>query len=301
MNTMIPGCNPLPPGPRSWREVWRQKKLALLAAPKYRTSQSYWKNRQNVLDLYLKSRNTAAWQKKIRAQLDFMRIPAGSRVLDIGGGTGTLAVPLAVRGCRVTVVEPSSVMREGLAENEREAGVSGIRVIPKRWEDVSLQELDGPFDAVIDGYALSMPDIGEALEKMQAACRGTVHLFWFLTPPTWDRVSLDLWPALHGGVYPGEPLADCLWQVLHEMDIHANLKVDAKRPTFFSSAEAAAQDYFQRLNCSTPEQEQVLLSYFGEKLHRSGDGFSFGERSFSAHIWWNVGNTTVSAIFPSQK
>jgi SAM-dependent methyltransferase len=293
MTPIIPGCIPPLSPSRYWRDLWRQQKLALLAAPKYRTSQSYWKNKQNVLDLYLKSRKTTAWQEKVRSHLDFMKIPAGSRVLDIGGGTGTLAVPLAARGCRVTVVEPSSVMREGLAENGRGAGVSGIRVIPKRWEDVSLQELDGPFDAVIDGYALSMPDIGEALEKMQASCTGAVHLFWFLTSPTWDRISIDLWPALHGGVYPGEPLADCLWQVLYEMGIHANLIVEAKRPTFFSSAEAAAQDYFHRLNCSTPEQEQVLLSYFGEHLHRSGDGFSFGERSFSAHIWWNERDATA--------
>ncbi|ACL16900.1 class I SAM-dependent methyltransferase [Methanosphaerula palustris] len=293
MTPIIPGCVPPFSHSRYWRDLWRQKKLALLAAPKYRTSHSYWKNKQNVLELYLKSRKTAAWQEKIRSHLDFMKISAGSRVLDIGGGTGTLAVPLAARGCRVTVVEPSPMMREGLAENECEAGVSGIRVIPKRWEDVSLQELDGPFDAVIDGYALSMPDIGEALEKMQASCTGTVHLFWFLTPPAWDRISIDLWPALHGGVYPGEPLADCLWQVLYEMGIHANLTVEAKRPTFFSSVEAAAQDYFQRLNCSTPEQEQVLLSYFGEHLHRSGDGFSFGGRSFSAHIWWNGGDGTA--------
>ena len=35
---------------------------------------------------------------------------AGARVLDIGAGTGRMAIPLANRGCEVVAVEPASGM-----------------------------------------------------------------------------------------------------------------------------------------------------------------------------------------------
>ena len=55
-------------------------------------------------------------RSRIEAQLEAMQIPPGSTVLDIGTGPGTLAVPLALAGCDVTVVEPSAGMRAAMRE-----------------------------------------------------------------------------------------------------------------------------------------------------------------------------------------
>jgi SAM-dependent methyltransferase len=44
-------------------------------------------------------------------------------VLDVGGGSGTLAVPLAAAGCEVTVVDPSP---NALATLSRRAGEAGV-------------------------------------------------------------------------------------------------------------------------------------------------------------------------------
>ncbi len=46
------------------------------------------------------------------------------RVLDVGGGTGVLAVPLASAGCSVTVVEPNPNALATLHRRAEEAGVS---------------------------------------------------------------------------------------------------------------------------------------------------------------------------------
>jgi SAM-dependent methyltransferase len=46
------------------------------------------------------------------------------RVLDVGGGTGVLAVPLAAAGCAVTVVEPNPNALATLYRRAEEAGVS---------------------------------------------------------------------------------------------------------------------------------------------------------------------------------
>lgn len=266
-------------------------KLARLATPGFESAGAYWNNKKNVTDLYVKSRTRQAWQGKIDAQFRAMGIPPGARVLDIGAGTGTHAVPLAAAGCDVTAVEPSEAMREELEKNRVAAGCGPVKVIPKRWEDVTERELGGPSDVVIASYSLSMVDIGEAVAKMQSCCRGTIHLFWFLTPPAWARVSSDLWPRLHGRDYPGEPLADCLWQALHEMGISASLTMEQKPETVYSSPGEAAREYRQRLACTTEREDGILIDYFTTHLQPSGTGFVLPGVSCSAHISWRCDTT----------
>jgi hypothetical protein len=65
----------------------------------------------------------------------------GWRVLDIGGGSGVLAVPLLRSGCRVTVVEPSGVMRKFLREEMAKERVDAAEIIPLPWEALPPAEV----------------------------------------------------------------------------------------------------------------------------------------------------------------
>jgi ubiquinone/menaquinone biosynthesis C-methylase UbiE len=218
-----------------------------------------------------------------------MGIPEGSRVLDIGAGPGTYAVPLALQGCSVTAVEPSPVMRDLLKTRMTMEKVKNITIIPKRWEDVDPAVLGDPFDAVIASFSLTMMDMGDALAKMHTVCRGTVHLYWFLTSPAWAKVNRDLWPLLHGGTFPGEPTADWLWQILYEMGIFASI-LPEPLGTFsrYRDLDDAMEEFRERLNCTTPAQEEIVRNYFNAVLRQDEAGFILGERTRSAHIWWNT-------------
>lgn len=273
----------------SWREQWRQLKLAHCAVPGYGNTQEFWSNKKMVHTVYLKDQKKH--QKNDTAGLDKMQIHKGSRVLDIGAGPGIYSVPLAGRGCQVTAIEPSPLMRKALEENIHQNGVTGITVIPKRWEDVTAEELDGSFDTVIASYSLTMMDIGEALAKMRDCCTGTVHLFWFLTSPAWVQVNRDLWPLLHKGEFPGEPTADWLWQILREMDIYANVEVEVKFPArVYASVDDAVQEFSRRLRCTTPAHEEIVRNYFQSVLRKETRGFVLGRETLGAHIWWSAGS-----------
>jgi SAM-dependent methyltransferase len=276
-----------PADPCFWREQWRQLKLAHCAVPGYGNAKEFWADKKRIQSVYIKDH--AKRKKSDTAHLDAMKIPDGSRVLDIGAGPGIYAVPLAARGCRVTAVEPSPVMREALEENRRENMVDGITIIPKRWEDVTVKELGGPFDVVIASYSLTMMDMGEAILKMQACCTGTVHLFWFMTSPAWVQVNRDLWPLLHGGVFPGEPTADWLWQILCETGIYANVGIETKFPApTYATVDDAVREFFQRLNCTTDAQKEIVRNYFQSVLRQEDRGLVLGEKTLGAHIWWNT-------------
>ena len=53
---MIPdGVLPIP-DPHYWRDLWRNKKLALISTPGFEAAGTYWNNRKNVTGLYVKNR-----------------------------------------------------------------------------------------------------------------------------------------------------------------------------------------------------------------------------------------------------
>ena len=63
-------------------------------------------------------------------------------VLDVGGGAGRYALPLALRCRQVTVVEPSPSMVAQLREGAREAGLENISTVEAGWEDATAELAD---------------------------------------------------------------------------------------------------------------------------------------------------------------
>jgi len=269
-----------------WRDCWRQQRLALLETRKSEGN-SFWNDKKAIKSHFI--RNLDEWRDHAETRIAGMGIKDGSRVLDIGAGTGTLSVPLAAHGCDVTAVEPSPIMSDALIEYQTQEKTREITLIPKRWEDVTHEELGEPYDAVIASYSLMVTDIGEAVAKIQQSCRGTVHIFWFLTQPLWAQVNAGVWKQLHGTEFCGEPTADCLWQVLYEMEINANLSVEPGcDPAIYPTIEDAVKEFHGRMNCTTPEQDAILREYFSRTLAKSEKGYYVNGRALGAHLWWNA-------------
>lgn len=85
------------------------------------------------------------------------------RVLDLGGGTGGLAVPLAERGHHVTVVDPSPDALASLSRRSAEAGVAE-RISAAQGDADSLADIVGeePLDLVCCHGTLEVVDDPQA-------------------------------------------------------------------------------------------------------------------------------------------
>jgi S-adenosylmethionine-dependent methyltransferase len=98
------------------------------------------------------------------------RVAATGRValdiVDVGGGTGGLAVPFAALGHNVTVVDPSP---DALAAAQRRAAEAGARLVSVQGEAASLDSLVGPADLVICHNVLEYVD--EPADAMSAIAR----------------------------------------------------------------------------------------------------------------------------------
>jgi SAM-dependent methyltransferase len=138
--------------------------------------------------------------------------PGRSTVLDVGGGAGRFALPLALRCRRVTVVEPSQSMVEGLRDLASASNIRNVTVIQQRWEDA----VTSPADIVLCAHALySIAELEPFLRKLISHARQKVLLPTFMVPPA-SRYA-PFWRWVYGEdreKLPGAPeLVNVLWEL----------------------------------------------------------------------------------------
>ena len=113
---------------------------------------------------------------------DVLREVAGGSqpldVLDVGGGTGGFAVPLAALGHRLTVVDPNP---DALASLQRRAGEAGVEVRAVQGDAAGLLDVVGPSSAdlvLCHGVLEHVDDLAPAVTALVAVLRpgGTLSL-----------------------------------------------------------------------------------------------------------------------------
>jgi SAM-dependent methyltransferase len=224
-----------------------------------------------------------------RARIGAMNLTPESRVLDIGAGPGTLAVPLAGIVRHVTAVEPSSGMVACLEENIREEKIENIRIIRKKWEDVNVTtDIDMPCDVVVASYSLGVPDLRAALLKMNTASSRYVYIFWFANMQSpWRRNYSEIWEQLFGVSAREKQRPNIIFNLLNQMGIYANVEVTKEEQvTGFASIDEAVADQAGGLKLRTPEQVSVLREYLTKKLRLENGRYVIRGTSYQAKIWW---------------
>lgn len=110
----------------------------------------------------------------VRAFIDRMDLSNAATLLDVGCGTGSIALALAGRMQRVYALDYSRGMLEALMKNAAARGLSNVAPIHCAWEDDwrNVPECD----IVVASRSTTVMDMADALAKLDAKAKQHVYL-----------------------------------------------------------------------------------------------------------------------------
>ena len=142
-----------------------------------------WDNRAQMFDKRAATPEAVSRKERILSMLRKAgALQAGSRILDIGAGSGNWAITMVEMGASVVALEPSDgmvkILREKIAAKGFGPDQIGIR--QQTWQDVDLEKegLAGQFDLVFASMSPGVYDPA-TLEKVMKASRNFCYLSTF--------------------------------------------------------------------------------------------------------------------------
>ncbi|GAB6145238.1 class I SAM-dependent methyltransferase [Desulfocicer niacini] len=185
----------------TWKELWKN---VLKNDPEKKPDRDHiknWDQRAQGFAKRVDSPEAVLRKERIFSMLkDAGAFEAGTRVLDIGAGPGSWAIPMVEAGATVTALEPSAGMVEILKEKMAEKGIGSDRICidQRAWQDVDVEKegLSGQFDLVFASMSPGVND-PETLDKAMRASRKFCYLSTFSGGGMRDGYN-NLWQNVTG-------------------------------------------------------------------------------------------------------
>lgn len=216
------------------------------------------------------------------------RIEDSKTVLDIGAGCGTLAIPLARAGKKVTALDPSAAMINILKEDIEKEGIKGITPLLSAWGESVVK----PHDTVI---CANVPTILQEpksfIEKVRAIAKKAVFIVENADPYGDKFYYRELYPLLFNREFGKRSDYLRTYTALHDSGIYANVEIidyDFDQP--FKDIGEAVEFWKEYLGIVTEEHDRKLREFLEAKL-RKKKGLLFAEfHKRSAIMWWRIPN-----------
>lgn len=171
----------------------------------------------------------------------FAALGPGADVLDVGGGSGRYALPLATRARRVTVVEHSEDSIELLNERASEAGITNIAVINETWEEAQAPMADMVLCSLVLHH---VPDVVPFVSKLQDHAKGRVVILEMVETP--GAVDRPFFERVYGSTPSPLPGLAKVMEVLWAMGIYPDLEMIAPEPVIVAPNRDEAFEHMQR-------------------------------------------------------
>lgn len=265
------------PSGLDWAALWRLEKEK---RPATKRDSTFWDRRAPE---FARHAGTDDYADRF---MDILRPEPDWRVLDIGSGAGTLAIPLAGRVHGVTALDYSIQMLSILGQRCAEQRLSNIQIIHGSWEDEWHELGIDPHDVAIASRSLGVKDLSAAISKLNRFARKRV----VISAPAGDGpLNWDILEAVGRGRNPG-PDYIYVYNYLHQIGIHANVSIILhKQVKRFENFDQAFKSVRWMVDGMTEVESERLRLYLENRLVRDGDAWRMPEDRIVrwAVIWWD--------------
>ena len=273
----------------NWNELWKAMRSG------YYRRRAHGEDPGSMWDKRAKQFNESMMQNRERAERQIANLDLDPEytVLDVGAGTGRLAIPIAKKVKSVTAIDQSKGMLACLQENMEKEGITNITCVNKRWEDVEVGVDIEPHDVVMACHSLGMLDIQEAVAKMDLAAKKYVYILSSAGRGMGNgEEEGELRKAIYGDRghrvrgWGSDYMFFC--NLLHDMKIYANVDIrDAESEQRYESLDDAVTKW-KEMRDIPAEKEDVLREHLSRILvEDDGTGaLCLKRKSKSATIWW---------------
>ncbi len=270
------------PGIINWDEMWKATHAGGF--------HHHGKDRVSHWDSKAKEFNKRVMKHKERAesQVAMLGLLPYETVLDVGAGTGRLAIPMARMARSVTALDQSAGMLACLQENMRTEGLENIQCLQKSWQDLGQDEI-AQHDVVLSSNSLGVYDLKEALAKMDSLAKRAVYIFTFTDHKRDDGFKEFLRRGKHGRRDHGPAGYLVIYNLLADMGIYADIKLmDWHSKEHYSSLDEAVTEWKQ-MHEVPAEKELDLREFLSLRLVNDEVGLCMHRHHRQVLISWQKG------------
>jgi SAM-dependent methyltransferase len=133
---------------------------------------AYWDGRARTFE--------STWRKSDYPEelISRMVLKPEYSVLDLACGMGTVAIPIAKRVARVTALDISPSMLEGLRRKIKSINLTNMTIVNKDWNEVNIKEDIEAHDVVLVSRSLPGNQLSETLSKLNLAASQACYITW---------------------------------------------------------------------------------------------------------------------------
>lgn len=266
----------------NWRDAWQEMRKERMGKPKVSYDKDFFSKTAEDFSNRIKM-NDYEFGRKATAILNEI-VDGDCEILEIGTGPGTLTIPLSKIVNRVVGIEFSRTQINNLKANLKEANLTNVEIIDRKWEEATHDEIRDVFDLVVCSHFLwQVEDVEKLLHTMENASKGFCSV---IQPCGRDEIVGNIFEKMGNHKYIGqfEPDADYFaYVILREWGRLVNVRYF--HYTFERNLEEQIR-YVAGFIGRFSEINFAVVEMMRDYLMKRSDNGRYREENNAVVMWW---------------